>query len=90
VHHLASGDRHGGLEQIFGAVAVDAPECLPILGERHLGDVVMDHLDAIACTPNGVEVADVAPQELDLCRTIFDIDEIEHAHGRPAFEQSVA
>ena len=65
VHDLGDAGVAGGDEHVGGADDVDRPEQVAVLGQRHLGDVVEHDVDAVARRAHGVEVADVADDDLD-------------------------
>ena len=60
----------GGVEQDTGAIDVDGAEQVLVLGERHLGHVVIDDVDPVDGLADRRRVADVAADELDPAETV--------------------
>ena len=73
MHHLVDAARGGGLQQQPRAVDVDRAQKLGVLGERDLGNVVVNDVATFDGSCHGVGVADVALHELDLDGAIVGI-----------------
>ncbi len=78
---LAHAGGQGGGEHVVRAGHVDRPELLAVLRERHLGDVVVDDVDALHGAAHDVRVAHVAADNLDVGGAVRVVDPIEHAHA---------
>src|SRR5439155_620008 len=66
-----------GAEQVLGAAHVHALEQVPILRERHLGDVVVDDVDPLARALDRIRVAHIAAEIAHLARAVGHVDEVE-------------
>ena len=55
---------------------------MAVLGQRHLGDIVMDDLHAAAGGPYGLDISDVSVDELDVIGAVGRVYKIENAARR--------
>ena len=90
VDELADRSADARVDQVLRAALVDAPESVLVLGERHLGDAVVDGVRAFARGAHVGGVADVGARELDVARPVVDVDHIEHPHPDVARAQPLA
>jgi len=74
---LADTPARAGAEQVLGAAHVHALEQVPILRERHLGDVVVDDVDPLARALDRIRVAHIAAEIAHLARAVGHVDEVE-------------